>query len=69
MATADETGQKVQRILVAEFNDVRLTKMFDHTLLGDFLDPAELGGMIAADLPEPGAGPGVTHRRIGFQAR
>ena len=26
MATAEETGRKVQRILVAEFNDVRLTK-------------------------------------------
>lgn len=26
MATAEETGQKVQRILVAEFEDVRLTK-------------------------------------------
>lgn len=26
MATAEETGRKVQRILAAEFNDVRLTK-------------------------------------------
>jgi hypothetical protein len=26
MATADETSQKLQRILVGEFNDVRLTK-------------------------------------------
>jgi hypothetical protein len=26
LATAEETGQKVQRILMAEFNDVRLTR-------------------------------------------
>jgi hypothetical protein len=26
LATAEETGQKVQRILIGEFNDVRLTK-------------------------------------------
>jgi SpoVK/Ycf46/Vps4 family AAA+-type ATPase len=47
--------------------EIAFANMAQRAVADELIEASELGSMIAADLPGPDAGPGVTRRRIGFR--